>query len=107
MSACKKHAESPVIGYNPCPGCEVEGLRAQHGRDSAELRSLCQARDDARKERDSLKAELEAMRKIAVELRRSAECTNVDHCKAEQHGYSEPCKVLLRIDATMSKGAKP
>ena len=86
---------------------EVEGLRAQHGRDSAELRSLCRARDDARKDRDSLKVELEAMRKIAVELRRSAECTNVDHCKAEQHGYSEQCKVLLRIDATMSKGAKP
>lgn len=35
---------------------EVEGLHAQHGRDSAELRSLCQARDDARKERDQLKA---------------------------------------------------
>ena len=63
MSACKKHAESPVIGYNPCPGCEVEGLRAQHGRDSAELRNLCQARDDARKERDQLKAEIEALRK--------------------------------------------
>lgn len=35
---------------------EVEGLLAQHGRDSAELRSLCQARDGARKERDQLKA---------------------------------------------------
>ena len=41
---------------------EVEGLRAQHGRDSAELRSLCQARDDARKERDQLKAEVEQLR---------------------------------------------
>lgn len=40
---------------------EVEGLRAQHGRDSAELRSLCQARDDARKERDQLKAEVERL----------------------------------------------
>ena len=40
---------------------EVEGLRAQHGRDSAELRSLCQARDDARKERDQLKEEVERL----------------------------------------------
>lgn len=41
---------------------EVEGLRAQHGRDSAELRSLCQARDYARKERDQIKAEVEQLR---------------------------------------------
>lgn len=38
-------------------------MRVQHGRDSAELRSLCQARDDARKERDQLKADNEALRK--------------------------------------------
>lgn len=48
---------------------EVEGLLAQHGRDSAELRSLCQARDDARKERDPLKAEVEALRKDAERYR--------------------------------------
>lgn len=40
---------------------EVEGLRAQHGRNSAELRSLSQARDDARKERDQLKAEVDRL----------------------------------------------
>ncbi len=40
---------------------EIDGLLAQHGRDSAELRALCQARDDARKERDRLKAENEAL----------------------------------------------
>lgn len=86
---------------------EVEGLRAQNGRDSAELRSLCQARDDARKERDQLKAEIEALRNLARELRGSAECTNVHHCKSEQHNLDEPCKVLARIDAAMTKGAKP
>lgn len=48
---------------------EIEGLRAQHGRDSAELRNLCQARDDARKERDKLKAENEALRKDAERYR--------------------------------------
>ncbi|WP_368373406.1 ead/Ea22-like family protein [Pseudomonas aeruginosa] len=40
---------------------EIDGLLAQHGRDSAELRALCQARDDAKKERDRLKAENEAL----------------------------------------------
>lgn len=50
---------------------EVEGFRAQHGRDSAELRSLCQARDDARKERDQLKAEVEALRKDIAALKPS------------------------------------
>lgn len=40
---------------------EIDGLLAQHGRDRAELRALCQARDDARKERDRLKAENEAL----------------------------------------------
>ena len=86
---------------------EVEGLRAQHGRDSAELRSLCQARDDARKERDQLKAEVEALRNLARELRGSAECTNVHHCKSEQHDLDGPCKVLARIDAAMTKGDQP
>ena len=86
---------------------EVEGLRARHGRDSAELRSLCQARDDARKKRDQLKAEIEALRNLARELRGSAECTNVHHCKSEQHDLDEPCKVLARIDAAMTKGDHP
>lgn len=86
---------------------EVEGLRAQHGRDSAEIRSLCQARDNARKERDQLKAEVEALRNLARELRGSAECTNVHHCKSEQHDLDGPCKVLARIDAAMSKGEQP
>lgn len=59
---------------------DVEGLRAQHGRDSAELRSLCQARDDARKDRDQLKAEVarsterEIMQLAEIEeLRKDAE----------------------------------
>ncbi|MEZ6725935.1 ead/Ea22-like family protein [Pseudomonas aeruginosa] len=48
---------------------EIDGLLAQHGRDSSELRALCQARDDARKERDRLKAENEALRKDAERYR--------------------------------------
>jgi len=35
----------------------AEGLREQHDRDSAELRRLCQARDEARRERELARAE--------------------------------------------------
>lgn len=55
---------------------EIDGLLAQHGRDSAELRALCQARDDARKERDRLKAENEALRGAVEQL---AEMLNSIH----------------------------
>lgn len=48
---------------------ECDGLMAQHSRDSAELRSLCQARDEARRERDQLRAELEQYRKDALRYR--------------------------------------
>lgn len=37
---------------------ERDGLLAQHHRDSAELRSLCEARDRARKQRDALRQAL-------------------------------------------------
>lgn len=42
---------------------EVDGLHAQHGRDSGELRKVCAERDSARRQRDQLKAENEALRK--------------------------------------------
>jgi hypothetical protein len=44
---------------------QCDGLMVQHARDSATLRELCQARDDAKKERDAALAELEACRKDA------------------------------------------
>lgn len=73
---------------------EVEGLRAQHGRDSAELRNLCQARDDARKERDQLKAEVERLTADNTSLRGS--CAKLG---AEHAGMVRQIKKL--------KGAKP
>ena len=42
--------------------------------------------------------EVEALRKLVIELRGSVNCHNVHHCKSEQHDFSEPCKVLSRID---------
>lgn len=41
---------------------EIDGLKAQHGRDSSELRRLCQARSEASRERDQLKAQVESLR---------------------------------------------
>ena len=73
---------------------EVEGLRAQHGRDSAELRSLSKARDDARKERDQLKAEVERLTADNTSLRGS--CAKLG---AEHAGMVRQIKKL--------KGAKP
>lgn len=73
---------------------KVEGLRAQHGRDSAELRSLCHARDDARKERDQLKVEVERLTADNTSLRGS--CAKLG---AEHAGMVRQIKKL--------KGAKP
>ena len=73
---------------------EVEGLRAQHVRDSAELRRLCQARDDARKERDQLKAEVDRLTADNTSLRGS--CAKLG---AEHAGMVRQIKKL--------KGAKP
>lgn len=58
---------------------EVEGLRAQHCRDSAELRSLSQARDDARKERDQLKTEVDRLTADNASLRGSCAKLGVEH----------------------------
>lgn len=51
-------------------------------------------------------AEIEVLRKIATELRRWASCEHVHHDKRDQHEFDEPCKVLERIDAAMSKEKK-
>jgi hypothetical protein len=46
----------------------AEGLREQHDRDSAELRRLCQARDEARRERDLARAEIAGLQSSTVHL---------------------------------------
>ena len=58
-------------------------------------------------ERDHLKVENGVLRRVATELRNWAECEHVHHSKSEHHEHDEPCKVLARIDAAMSKGAQP
>lgn len=55
------HATALNVAANPAAVLElisqIEGLHAQHGRDSGELRKICSARDSARRQRDQLKAE--------------------------------------------------
>ncbi|MBG7005421.1 hypothetical protein I5G20_08570 [Pseudomonas aeruginosa] len=92
---------------------EIDGLLAQHGRDSSELRALCQARDDARKERDRLKAENE---RLLDELSACTEhpggcgywreaakrrAEERDRLKAENEALRESLQALIHIsDAT-------
>ena len=66
---------------------EVTGLHAQHGRDSAELRNLCQERDDARKERDQLKAEVESLRNP---VSKKTDCGH-GHVYPSLSGYKARC----------------
>lgn len=93
---------------------EVEGLRAQHGRDSAELRSLCQARDDARKERDQLKAEVERLKnRLEVDPRHDYDGIStrdatvkvldeqVDQLKAENAGLKTGYEAYERVNAEL------
>ena len=83
---------------------ECEGLKAQHARDSAELRSLCQARDDARRQRDAALLQVEALREL---LRDAQWCMqSIPSC---QSGIVARCGcrkcVHARIDAALQ--AKP
>ena len=97
---------------------EVEGLRAQHGRDSAELRSLCQARDDARKERDQLKAEVarsterEIMQLAEIEALRKAVEFGADCFRkissGDGSGHADLAEsILRRAGSAMGKGEQP
>jgi hypothetical protein len=58
-------------------------------------------------ERDQLKAENKALRKLNFELRGAAKCESLHHCLSEQHDFNEPCKVLDRIDAALGGEAQP
>lgn len=72
---------------------QCDGLMAQHARDSATLRELCQTRDDAKKERDAALAERE-------ELRRLLDCfvkgeSDPDENQSERHMYVTEAQSLL------------
>lgn len=84
-------AASPAVVLSLLDQCD--GLMAQHARDSATLRELCQARDDAKKERDVALAERE-------ELRRLLDCfvkgeSDPDENQSERHMYVTEAQSLL------------
>lgn len=55
---------------------EIEGLHTQHGRDSAALRRLCQARDDLKRKLRHLQGELDSVLKNYRSLSASAVSLN-------------------------------
>lgn len=55
----------------------IAGLLDQHHRDSAELRELCAARDEARRERDALQARMDRA-KVLVATRNGVIRTDTD-----------------------------
>lgn len=80
----------------PTPPAVVEpmtdGLLQQHNRDSQELRRLCAARDQARSERDALKAEIAGL---------EASCSTLGRLVDELRPDAERLEwVLLRVSGT-------
>ncbi len=104
---CKKHPGTNglrYVGNNNCVECAKEHSRKHYA--SLEM-TPAQKITTLLAEISKLKAENEALRKLTVELRGSAECHNVHHCKDEYHELGDHCKVLARIDASMGKGERP
>nr|WP_315447145.1 hypothetical protein [uncultured Pseudomonas sp.] len=81
-------------------GNRVQKLDGGNWIDQHEAQKVIDAAED---ELSGLIAENELLRKAAGELRRFARCQDLHHDQADQHEYFEPCKVLVRIDAAMSK----
>jgi len=63
IAATNPLAVSALLDENEALRKQNDGLREQHDRDSRELRSLCQARDDARRTVDRWKARLASRNK--------------------------------------------
>lgn len=90
---------------------EIEGLTAQHGRDSLELRKLCAARDSARREHDNLKSEVKSLRQDAERYKwlRSSENQTIFTLDARIDNYIDCLPSILEqdldaaIDSEMSK----
>jgi hypothetical protein len=78
-------------------------LKADTKENEMHMRAFGEVMKSQAAQIEQLKAENEALQKLSVELRGAAKCYNLHHCKAEQHAISEPCKVLARIDAAISK----
>ena len=96
----------------------VAEVRAQHGS-MGSICSCCgqffpcetiRALDQQAAALDALRTELAAVKeregnfkRLALEMRDSMSCEYAYHKKSERHGLGEPCKVLARIDAALTR----
>lgn len=71
------------------------GSKAQHHRDSAELRSLCQERDEARKQRDLCKVEIAGLN------------SSVGHLSAMVDGQTRLVQKAVQAMKALHETAKP
>lgn len=76
----------------PSADSDTVDVCAQHHRDSGELRKLCASRDSARRQRDHLKAENEALRSDSARLQRAEDfvrklCDAAGNQKSVATGY--------------------
>lgn len=78
-----------------------KGWIEQHARDSKELRELCQARDEARKERDQLRAELAAIR--GQELVLPEPCLNELYSEQFRSGWNMCLGVMRHKNPQLPK----
>lgn len=105
--------ESPdgyyVLHSDALAAIEAAG-KAQHDRDSVELRNLCQARDDARRERDLLKVDVAALETSVVHIGRLLDdarrllCNSMTTMKA-LHESMQPDENTENIDAIVPGAA--
>lgn len=66
MLVCAKHRKTPVKGYSPCAGCEVERLRAALVRAQEEMRERCAVAAHELWIRDPDESPLHAIRAMEV-----------------------------------------
>lgn len=80
-----------------------KGWIEQHARDSKELRELCQARDEARKERDQLSAEVQRLRSYEAEWEHVLNelRAELDQYKADP-SYEAACATIRALRAELA-----
>ena len=99
IAACSPEAILAILDELDAQRQQNTGLLDQHTRDSKMLREYAQARDDARKERDTFRAALQA----------AVDCGMVPKSSASDSGascYSEQARAADQIRAALSGESK-
>jgi predicted nuclease with TOPRIM domain len=61
MRACEKHSKNPVLGYSPCPGCEIETLKIKLAASDFACKELTGEKNELLSEVDRLQAEIKRL----------------------------------------------